>query len=47
MSKEIDKKVQEVVDKALEGLDEWVLLALTKAFEKMAPKIIYKASINY
>ena len=38
MSEEIDRKVQEAVDKALEGLDERVSAVVTKALEKMAPK---------
>ena len=38
MSEEIDRKVQEAVDKALEGLDEQVSSAVTKALEKMVPK---------
>ena len=38
MSEEIDRKVQEAVDKVLEGFDERVSSAVTKALEKMAPK---------
>ena len=38
MSEEINRKGQKAVDKALEGLDEWVSSVVTKALEKMAPK---------
>ena len=38
MGEEIDRKVQEAVDRALQELDERVSSVATKAFEKMAPK---------
>ena len=38
MGKVVDRKVQEAFDKVLQSLDEWVSLAVTKAFEKIAPK---------
>ena len=38
MGEEIDRKVQEAVDRALQGLDERVSSAVTKALEKMVPK---------
>ena len=38
MGEKIDRKVQEAVDKALQGLDEQVSSAVMKALEKIAPK---------
>ena len=38
MGEELDRKVQEAVDRALQGLYERVSSAVTKALEKMAPK---------
>ena len=38
MGKEIDRKIQEAVDKALQGLDKRVSSAVAKALDKVAPK---------
>ena len=38
MGKEIDRKVQEAVDKVVQGFAEWVSSAVTKALEKMVAK---------
>ena len=47
MGVEIDRKVQEAVDKALQGLDKRVSSAVTKALEKWCRRIKAERMSNH